>query len=229
MMDELSLSFKFSTVFYRTGGDVCLDKSVAQKFAIVMSMFVAAFATIFVCGNIVNGGFTSDSYIRPLEKTGALVSYSDNYVDANVSDSDINFYTSYDGNVTIIEFVDDEKPEPTTLTDPDWNADEEYLYMTTVTTTGTYKAIRNTTATAASRKTTATIKRTTKKSTQKTTVTTAKRTTASTTTSKLTSATTAASSAKPSSVTSAEASETTAAATTTTAPETTAAPAAVSS
>lgn len=158
-----------------------MDKSVAQKFAIIMSMFVAVFATVFVCGNIVNDGFTSDSYVTTLAKTGNTVSYSDKSIDDVVSYSDL-----YDNqNVVIVEFIDDEEVEP--IITSAQNVDEDYLYMTTVTTTGSLTERSTTAAAATTRKTTAikpatstTAKPTVSKSTTTTTTTTTAITTVTT-------------------------------------------------
>lgn len=137
-----------------------MDKSVAQKFMIVMSMLIAVFATVFVCGNIVNGGITADGYRRPIPKTNYAVSYTDSSIDgtAVISPSDVSAtdVTRFEGNVMIVEFIDDveETTEATSATtDSDYDVDEEFLYMTTVTTKGT--ASKRTTATAVTAKTTA--------------------------------------------------------------------------
>ena len=136
-----------------------MDKSVAQKFMIVMSVFVAAFATVFVCGNVINGGISSDGYRRPIPKTNIEVSYTDRSVEDNIvgtgsvssSDASPEPVTRMEGNVKIIEFIDDEEEgQNTTVTASttygDYDVDEQFLYMTTVTTTGT--AFRKTTTRA---------------------------------------------------------------------------------
>lgn len=154
-----------------------MDKSVAQKFTIVMSMFVAVFATLIVCGNIINGGNNvSESYMRPLTKSGSTVSYSDNVIDNQaVKYSDI--YN--DENITVVTFVDDDENDTVITSNQNLDADKEYLYMTTVTTTGSVdtqsaSAVRNTTRKIKTSRSTVS---TTKKSTVKHTVTTSKKVT----------------------------------------------------
>lgn len=156
-----------------------MDKSVAQKFTIIMSMFLAVFATVFVCGNIVNGGI-SDSYTSPLTQTGNAASYSDIYVNHTYDDADDAVSQSdtynYD-NVTIVEFIDDEETEiPETDEDlqEDIFYDDEYLYVTTVTTT-----LRKTSASTVKSRTTTSARKTTQLKPKTTTTSAIKTTSAS--------------------------------------------------
>ena len=158
-----------------------------------MSMFMAVFATVFVCGNIVNGSVSSDSYRQPIPKTNYDISYSDTsisdeYNEIAVSASDSRRtsepVTHFEGNVTVVEFFDDEEDEATseTVDMPEEDVDEMFLYMTTVTTTGLVTEQQTTTTTAL---------RTTQKKTAKTAKT-AKTTRATTKRAAYTAATTAA-------------------------------------
>lgn len=167
-----------------------MDKSVAQKFTIIMSMFIAVFATFFVCGNVINDGITSDTYRKPLAKTNDAVSYSDTSVDGQY-DGYVSYSDYYgDADVTIVEFIDDDEEAEAEPSQADSGIfyDDEYLDITTVTTTLPSVTKRTTTAV----KTTA--KATTKTTKKTTAATTSSKTTAKTTT-KVTSASTTASSA----------------------------------
>ena len=185
-----------------------MDKSVAQKLMIVMSLFTAVFATVFVCGNIVNSSSSTDSYIQPVPKTHYVVTYSDTSIDETqdevISQSDIDapedepvITTSttqepanIENGVTVVEFVDDDDEDYTseTMNVAEEDIDNQFLYMTTVTTklpAATFEQVKTTTTV----KSTAT---TTRKTTRKTTAVTAakpyttRKKTAKTTTSKKT-------------------------------------------
>ena len=184
-----------------------MDKSVAQKFMIVMSMLTAMFATVFVCGSIVSSSVSSDGYIQPVPKTQYVVTYSDTSIyetsDDPVSQSDTvkrdkaisaaptastaALSVEEDG-VTVVEFVDDEDEDYTseTINVQEEDIDNQFLYMTTVTTKLPDANMRESSTTTTIRHTTTT---TTRRTTKKTVAVTAARpytTKASTTTSKKT-------------------------------------------
>lgn len=172
-----------------------MDKSVAQKFMIVMSMFIAVFTTVFVCGNIVNGSVTSDSYMQPIPKMNHDVSYTDTAIQASpsdftpvsFSDTTTTFPISHvEGNVTVVEFIDDEEETTSeTFATPEEDVDEQFLYMTTVTTKA-YATQQHETVTTVS----TTTQKTVRKTTPKQTVTTAARPAAPKTTVRTTAKTT---------------------------------------
>lgn len=186
-----------------------MDKSVAQKFTIIMSMFMAVFATFFVCGNVINDGITSDTYRKPLAKTNDFVSYSDTSVSGEES-KHVSYSDYYsDADVNIVEFIDDDEDAESEPSQSENGIfyDDEYLDITTVTTTlpsvatktttvvkTTAKATTKTTkkTTASSKSTTSAVRTTTKASSTKSSsaVTTASSTAYSTTTSAATAATT---------------------------------------
>ena len=201
-----------------------MDKSVAQKFMIVMSMLTAMFATVFVCGSIVSSSVSTDSYVQPLPKISYVVTYSDTSIyetpDKDVSESDVHIQyekttvtpssneelTRIENGVTVVEFIDDDEEEDytsETMNIPEEDIDEQFLYMTTVTTrlptvsveearttttvkhttTTTRKTTKKTTSVTSAKPYTPKVTTTTKKSTTKTTpVKTSKTTKASTTT-----------------------------------------------
>ena len=116
-------------------GWLALDKSVAQKFMIVMSMFVALFATVFVCGSIVSSSTSTDSYLQPVPKIHYVTSYSDTSVEESpeytLSDSDVEDIpyerpaaatttttelVNIEDGVTVVEFIDDEDEDYTSET-----------------------------------------------------------------------------------------------------------------
>ena len=132
-----------------------MDKSVAQKLMIVISMLTAMFATVFVCGSIVSSSVSTDGYVQPVPKTHFAVSYSDSSIDETpndvISQSDIEVIpeksdvratttsealTNIENGVTVVEFVDDEDEDYTseTMDIPEEDIDNQFLYMTTVTT-----------------------------------------------------------------------------------------------
>ena len=118
-------------------------------------MFAALFATVFVCGSIVSSSSSTDSYLQPVPKIHYVVSYSDTTVEEtpadSVSDSDEEGNVSVkptstttsapeivnvEDGVTVVEFIDDEDEDYTseTLDVEEDEIDEQFLYMTTVTT-----------------------------------------------------------------------------------------------
>ena len=160
-----------------------MDKSVAQKFMIVMSVFIAMFATVFVCGSIVNSSVSTDSYLQPVPKVNyRTVSYTDTIIEQSpdyvVSDSDTLDYDGFattahqnitvvENGVTVVEFIDSEEDDYTseTIAMSEEEIDEQFLYMTTTTTQlpHTYGEAFTTTTT----------QKTTKKTTKRTTSVTA--------------------------------------------------------
>ena len=164
-----------------------MDKSVAQKFMIVMSMITAMFATVFVCGSIVSSSVSTDGYVQPVPKTHFAVSYSDSSIDETpndvISQSDIEVIpeksdvratttsealTNIENGVTVVEFVDDEDEDYTseTMDIPEEDIDNQFLYMTTVTTKLPDATVKEalTTTTVKQTKTTTTRKTTAKTS-----------------------------------------------------------------
>ena len=167
-----------------------MDKSVAQKFMIVMSLLTAMFATVFVCGSIVSSSVSSDSYVQPLPKIRYVVTYSDTSIyetsDNEISESDVHIqqekttatdssndeHTKIENGVTVVEFIDDDEEEDytsETMNVPEEDIDEQFLYMTTVTTKLPVASVEKTRTTTTVKNTTTTTRKTTKKSTKKTT------------------------------------------------------------
>ena len=163
-----------------------MDKSVAQKLMIVISMLTAMFATVFVCGSIVSSSVSTDSYIQPVPKIHAAVSFSDTSIDETptnnvVSHSDADLpseesapqstttttkaLTNIENGVTVVEFMDDEDEDYTseTIHVEEEDIDNQFLYMTTVTTKLPDATVREAlTTTTVKRTTTTTTRRTTK-------------------------------------------------------------------
>lgn len=149
-------------------GGVVLDQSVARKFVMVMSMFIAVFATVFVCGTVVNDS-AIESYRRPIPKSDstafrqdeiAYTSTSDlsgkSYVTATdsalVSSSDASsktYRTLYDSETTRqfdVTFYSRPDPSGDEAVQREYESiEEQFLYMTTVTTTGTVRQKKSTT------------------------------------------------------------------------------------
>ncbi|MBQ1441809.1 MAG: hypothetical protein IIZ08_07825 [Clostridia bacterium] len=167
-----------------------MDKSVAQKFMIVMSLLTAMFATVFVCGSIVSSSVSSDSYVQPLPKIRYVVTYSDTSIyetsDNEISESDVHIqqekttatdssndeHTKIENGVTVVEFIDDDEEEDytsETMNVPEEDIDEQFLYMTTVTTKLPVASVEKTRTTTTVKNTTTTTRKTTKKTTKKTT------------------------------------------------------------
>ena len=167
-----------------------MDKSVAQKFMIVMSLLTAMFATVFVCGSIVSSSVSSDSYVQPIPKIRYVVTYSDTSIyetsDNEISESDVHIqqekttatdssndeHTKIENGVTVVEFIDDDEEEDytsETMNVPEEDIDEQFLYMTTVTTKLPVASVEKTRTTTTVKNTTTTTRKTTKKSTKKTT------------------------------------------------------------
>ena len=167
-----------------------MDKSVAQKFMIVMSLLTAMFATVFVCGSIVSSSVSSDSYVQPLPKIRYVVTYSDTSIyetsDNEISESDVHIqqekttatdssndeHTKIENGVTVVEFIDDDEEEDytsETMNVPEEDIDEQFLYMTTVTTKLPVASVEKTRTTTTVKNTTTTTRKTTKKNTKKTT------------------------------------------------------------
>ena len=167
-----------------------MDKSVAQKFMIVMSLLTAMFATVFVCGSIVSSSVSSDSYVQPLPKIRYVVTYSDTSIyetsDNEISESDVHIqqekttatdssndeHTKIENGVTVVEFIDDDEEEDytsETMNVPEEDIDEQFIYMTTVTTKLPVASVEKTRTTTTVKNTTTTTRKTTKKSTKKTT------------------------------------------------------------
>lgn len=166
-----------------------MDKSVAQKFMIVMSLLTAMFATVFVCGSIVSSSVSSDSYVQPLPKIRYVVTYSDTSIyetsDNEISESDVHIqqekttatdssndeHTKIENGVTVVEFIDDDEEEDytsETMNVPEEDIDEQFLYMTTVTTKLPVASVEKTRTTTTVKNTTTTTRKTTKKTTKKT-------------------------------------------------------------
>ena len=167
-----------------------MDKSVAQKFMIVMSLLTAMFATVFVCGSIVSSSVSSDSYVQPIPKIRYVVTYSDTSIyetsDNEISESDVHIqqekttatdssndeHTKIENGVTVVEFIDDDEEEDytsETMNVPEEDIDEQFLYMTTVTTKLPVASVEKTRTTTTVKNTTTTTRKTTKKTTKKTT------------------------------------------------------------
>ena len=163
-----------------------MDKSVAQKFMIVMSLLTAMFATVFVCGSIVSSSVSSDSYVQPLPKIRYVVTYSDTSIyetsDNEISESDVHIqqekttatdssndeHTKIENGVTVVEFIDDDEEEDytsETMNVPEEDIDEQFLYMTTVTTKLPVASVEKTRTTTTVKNTTTTTRKTTKKTT----------------------------------------------------------------
>ena len=163
-----------------------MDKSVAQKFMIVMSLLTAMFATVFVCGSIVSSSVSSDSYVQPLPKIRYVVTYSDTSIyetsDNEISESDVHIqqekttatdssndeHTKIENGVTVVEFIDDDEEEDytsETMNVPEEDIDEQFLYMTTVTTKLPVASVEKTRTTTTVKNTTTTTRKTTKKNT----------------------------------------------------------------
>lgn len=166
-----------------------MDKSVAQKFMILMSLLTAMFATVFVCGSIVSSSVSSDSYVQPLPKIRYVVTYSDTSIyetsDNEISESDVHIqqekttatdssndeHTKIENGVTVVEFIDDDEEEDytsETMNVPEEDIDEQFLYMTTVTTKLPVASVEKTRTTTTVKNTTTTTRKTTKKTTKKT-------------------------------------------------------------
>ena len=163
-----------------------MDKSVAQKFMIVMSLLTAMFATVFVCGSIVSSSVSSDSYVQPIPKIRYVVTYSDTSIyetsDNEISESDVHIqqekttatdssndeHTKIENGVTVVEFIDDDEEEDytsETMNVPEEDIDEQFLYMTTVTTKLPVASVEKTRTTTTVKNTTTTTRKTTKKTT----------------------------------------------------------------
>lgn len=200
-----------------------MDKSVIQKFSIIMSMFVAVFTTVIVCGNIVNGSGDYSHYRVPFTNAAGSVSYSD----AMSVDGEYTSVVSNSDNVTVVPFIDDNEDYSDSLAEYE---DESLIFveptsaftshasaevnLTTVTT-----LIKPSTKTTAKPSKATTVKRTTTAASKPVTKTTTTATKATTTVSSHSTTAAASSSVH---TTSASSSTTTVTSTTTTAVQTTA-------